>query len=148
MIRRVSRDFVPAAINLYRTRQAKDESRELFLSIQAQKDQYQGIWIVSPEGKVLSGRHDYKDFENGARELLETIDAGLAAFGPVTPRREPSAQTITDLLPLRGTGTRPDGGVELALYVRQVLGGGRFPRASSRVEHGSGTANIAPTARP
>jgi hypothetical protein len=85
---------VPAAINLYRVRQAGDGSRELFLSIQRQKDQYQGIWIVSPDGRVLAARHDYADFENGARELLETIDAGLASFAPLEPRRVQPAETI------------------------------------------------------
>jgi hypothetical protein len=131
----VSQDFVPAAINLYRVRQANDGSREMFHSIQRQKDQYQGIWIVSPDGKVLAGRHDYADFENGARELLETIDTALKAFGPVAPRRVRttgttagqtiSAETISELLPFRGQGVRDDGAVDLALYVRQVLGGGR-----------------------
>jgi hypothetical protein len=126
---------VPAAINLYRVRQANDGSRELFQSIQRQKDQYQGIWIVSPDGKVLAGRHDYADFKNGARELLETIDAGLKAFGPVQPRRirptettadQPiSAETLSDFLPFRGKAVQDDGNVDLALYVRQVLGGGR-----------------------
>jgi hypothetical protein len=131
----VSQYFVPAAFNLYRVRQAGDGSRELFLSIQQQKDQYQGIWIVSPDGKVLAGRHDYADFRNGARELLETIDAGLASFAPLEPRRIPpaesiprepvSAERISEFLPFRGKGVRPDGNVDLALYVRQVLGGGR-----------------------
>jgi hypothetical protein len=135
VIRRVSQDFVPAAINLYRVRQASDGSRELFHSIQRQKDQYQGIWIVSPDGKVLAGRHDYADFNHGARELLETIDAGLQAYGQVKPHRvRPngttagrtlSAETICDFLPFRGQGVRSDGSVDLALYVRQVLGGGR-----------------------
>jgi hypothetical protein len=112
---------VPAAINLYEVRKATDGSRELFLSIQRQKDQYQGIWIVSPEGKVLSGRHDYKDFHHGSIELLETIDAGLKAFGPVEPR--PPRPAI--LLPFRGAGIQADGSVTLALYGRQMLGGGR-----------------------
>lgn len=118
------------ALNLYRVRQATDGSRELFQSIQRQKDQYQGIWIVSPDGKVLAGKHEYKDFKNGARELLDTIDAGLKAYGPVKPRpidtkRPPSAQTLATVLSSRGIGVRADGSVALALYVRQVLGGGR-----------------------
>jgi hypothetical protein len=135
VIRRVSQDFVPAAINLYRVRQANNGSRELFQSIQRQKDQYQGIWIVSPDGKVLAGRHDYADFKNGDRELLETIDVGLKAFGPVESRRvlptesnvrrTISAESISDFLPFRGKGVRDDGNVDLALYIRQVLGGGR-----------------------
>jgi len=112
---------VPAAVNLYKARKATNGSRELFLSIQRQKDQYQGIWIVSPEGKVLAGIHDYKDFKNGAHELLGTIDAGLQAFGPVDRRRaEP-----TNPLPHRGAGVRDDGSVMLALYGRQMPGGGR-----------------------
>lgn len=126
----MSQNFVPAAINLYRVRQATDGSRELFRSIQTQKDQYQGIWIVSPGGKVLAGKHDYEDFKNGARELLKTIDAGLAAFGPVKPRRvkpveKISAEMISAFLPFRGKSVRPDRSVNLALYVRQVRGGGR-----------------------
>jgi hypothetical protein len=57
--------------------------------------------------------------------LLETIDEALATFGPVEPRRVQSVQTISAALPYRGNGIRPDGSVDLALYVRQVLGGGR-----------------------
>jgi hypothetical protein len=112
---------VPVAVNLYEVREAQDAGGELFRSVQRQKDQYQGIWIVSPEGEVLAGIHDYQDFENGANELLETIDAGLAAFGPVERRDVPA----TAPLPFRGTGIEPDGNVSLALYVRHVLGGGR-----------------------
>lgn len=89
--------------------------------MQRQKDQYQGVWIVSPEGRVLAGRQEYKDFKNGAVELLETIDAGLKAFGDVTPREAKATQP----LPHRGLGVQADGGVSLALYGRQVLGGGR-----------------------
>ena len=74
---------MPVAVNLYKVRRAKDAGGDLFRSVQRQKDQYQGIWIVSPVGKVLAGKHDYEDFKNGARELLETMDAGLAAFGPI-----------------------------------------------------------------
>lgn len=117
---------MPAAINLYRVRRAEDGSRELFQSIQTQKDQYQGVWIVAPDGTVLAGKHDYDDFRNGARELLETIDQGLAAFGAVEPRSVQPDSTISvdafrALLPLRGHGVRDDGSVALALYVRQVL---------------------------
>jgi hypothetical protein len=121
VIRRVSESFVPAAVNLYKVRKATDGSREFFLSVQRQKDQYQGIWIVSPEGKVLAGRHEYREFKNGAAELLETIDEGLKASGPVEPRQAKP----TNPLPFRGVGVQADGGVSLALYGRQMLGGGR-----------------------
>lgn len=112
---------MPAAINLYLARKATDGSREILLSVQRQKDQYQGVWIISPEARVLAGRHDYEDFNNGAVELLETIDAGLKTFGDVTPRGPKAGNP----LPYRGLNVRPDGGVSLALYGRQMLGGGR-----------------------
>ncbi len=57
----VSENFVPTPINLYKVRKATDGARELFLSVQRQKDQYQGIWIVSPDGKVLAGHQNFKD---------------------------------------------------------------------------------------
>jgi len=121
VIRRVTSAFVPIAVNLYKVRSAKDGSGELFRSIQRQKDQYQGIWIVSPEGKVLAGHHDLEDHKRWADEVLETAEAGLTKFGPVKPRKvEP-----TDPLPFRGRGVQKDGSVCLEVYCRQMLGGGR-----------------------
>jgi hypothetical protein len=121
VIRRISENFVPAAINLYQVRKATDGARELFQSVQRQKDQYQGIWIVAPDGKVLAGHHDFKSHKTWAQEVLETLDAGLKAFGTVEPRR-PEARNP---LPFRGTGVRAGGTVSLALYGRQMMGGGR-----------------------
>jgi hypothetical protein len=121
VIRKISGNLVPAAINLYKARKATDGARELFLSVQRQKDQYQGIWIVSPEGRVLAGHQNFKDSKSWTDEVLETLDAGLKAFGEVTPREVKA----TNPLPHRGLGLRPDGGVQLALYGRQMLGGGR-----------------------
>src|SRR5262249_55503866 len=48
-------------------------------------------------------------------------DAALKAFGAVPPRQVKS----TDPLPFRGHGIQPDGAVCLAIYARQMLGGGR-----------------------
>jgi hypothetical protein len=53
--------------------------------------------------------------------VLETADAALKAFGPVSPRKAEA----TDPLPFRGRGIRPDGSVSLEIYCRQMLGGGR-----------------------
>jgi hypothetical protein len=121
VIRRVTADFVPVAVNLYKVRAAKDAGGELFRSIQRQKDQYQGIWIVSPEGKVLAGHHDVQNHKTWAQEVLDTADAALNAFGPVPPRKA----NATNPLPFRGQGVQGDGSVCLAIYVRQMLGGGR-----------------------
>ena len=135
MIRRVSATFVPVAVNLYKVREADDAGGELFRSVQRQKDQYQGVWIVSPEGKVLAAIHDYQavrdqeklKLDTGevrrrmAEELLAVVNRALDEFGPVTAR----AVRADDPLPSRGRGVQADGSVTLAVYVRQMLGGGR-----------------------
>ena len=87
VIRRVTTEFVPVAVNLYKVRHAKDAGGELFRSVQRQKDQYQGIWIISPQGKVLAGHHDIKSHETWSQEVLDTLDVSLKAFGPVSPRQ-------------------------------------------------------------
>ena len=112
---------MPVAVNLYKVRQAKDAGGELFRSVQRQKDQYQGIWIVSSAGKVLAGHHDFQSRETWTTEVLDTANAALKAFGSVPPRQVKSA----DPLPFRGVGTQPDGSVCLAIYARQMLGGGK-----------------------
>jgi len=121
VIRRVTTEFVPVAVNLYKVRHAKDAGGELFRSVQRQKDQYQGIWIISPQGKVLAGHHDIKSHETWSQEVLDTLDVSLKAFGPVSPRQVKP----TNPLPFRGHGVQPDGSVSLAIYARQMLGGGR-----------------------
>ena len=112
---------MPVAVNLYKVRQAKGEGGELFRSIQRQKDQYQGIWIVSPAGKVLAGHHEFKSRETWTQEVLETANAAVKSFGPLRPRQIKS----TNPLPLRGHGVQDDGAICLAIYARQMLGGGR-----------------------
>jgi hypothetical protein len=135
VIRRVTTSFVPVAANLYKVRAASDSGGELFRSVQRQKDQYQGVWIVTPDGKVLAAIHDYQAVKDQERlklssgevkkrmsqELLAVIDQALAAFGPV-PARDVRAD---DPLPCRGRGVQPDGSVTLAIYLRQMMGGGR-----------------------
>lgn len=110
---------MPVALNLYKIREQKDEAGDFFRSAQKQKDQYQGLWIVSPDGKVLAAHHDVKDQKNWASEVLDVLDAGQKAFGSVTPR---TVQAVNPL-PYRGAGVRPDGSVTLALYTRHVFSG-------------------------
>ena len=74
-----------------------------------QKDQYQGVWIVSPDDKVLGGG----DFGYGdAPKMLDSLGAALKVLGPVQPRRAERREPY----PFRGIGVRPDGNVDLALY--------------------------------
>lgn len=132
MIKKVSKNCVPVAVNLYNVRKAKDAGGDLFRSAQKQKDQYQGIWIMSPDGKVLAGDHDFKFVESSwSRDVLDMIDAALKEFGPVKPREV----TATDPLPNLGVGVATDGSVTLAFYGRQMLGGGpqRAPAAANRI---------------
>jgi hypothetical protein len=113
-------------VNLYTTRNAKDAGGELLRSVQKQKPQYQGIWIVAPDGKVLAALHDFKSDKDDAkiRETLSVIDRGLQAFGPVKPRRVTEGANV----PYRGVDYRPDGSVTLAAYVRAFDNGRPLPR--------------------
>ncbi len=121
VVRRVSAGFVPAAVDKKALTRGKGE--EFLRSLQRQKPQYHGIWIVSPEGKVLAGHDDRKgkDGEGWTREIIETLEAGLRAFGPVEPRTVAPA----DLLPFRGAGVQPGGSVSLALHARLMHKGAR-----------------------
>jgi hypothetical protein len=121
VIQCVTTNFVPVAVNLYKVRQARNAGGELFRSVQRQKDQYQGIWIVSPAGKVLAAHHEFKSPKTWPQEVLDTANAALMAFGWVPPRRVKA----TDPLPFRGYGTQPNGSICLGVYARQMLGGGR-----------------------
>ncbi len=89
--------------------------------MQRQKDQYQGIWIVSPEGKVLAAHHEVKDPKAWSREVLDSIDAARSAAGPIAPRDAPASQPLAH----RGVGRSDAGRVSLAVYSRYIRGGGR-----------------------
>lgn len=112
---------MPVALNLYKIRQDKGEAGDFFRSAQKQKPNYQGLWLVSPEGKVLAAHQDMDSMADPrgkwARTALDDLEAGLKAFGPVTPRRVEKFQS----LPHRGVGTQPDGRVTLAVTDRWVF---------------------------
>jgi hypothetical protein len=146
---------VPVAVNLYKVREDRGAAGALFRSVQQQTPQYQGIWIVSPDGKVLSAHHEIKSHATWSREVLDTIEAGEKAYYregerpasrsvPPSPQRDasrsatPSPQPSpsegrgsrspgegSGPLPHRGIGVLPDGGVCLAIYSRYVRGGGK-----------------------
>jgi hypothetical protein len=114
---------VPVALNLYVIRQAKDAAGDFFRSVQRQHDHYQGIWIASPEGKVLSSLKTVKPdgttsvpetTEAWTKAVLLALDDGIKAFGHVQPRRV----RRTNPLPFCGCGRRPDGSVMLAVTDR------------------------------
>jgi hypothetical protein len=116
VILQVTANLVPVAVNLYKVRKLEDDGGKLFRSVQRQKDQYQGIWIVSPEGNVLAGLHDFQSAQTWSQEVLDTIAAALKSYGPVQPRKTVAPQTLRE----RGKGFQPDGKVSLALYSRYL----------------------------
>ena len=118
MIQKISRNFVPIAANLYKIRDSKDAAGDLFRSAQKQKAQYQGFWILTPEGKLLSAHHDHSD-KRWTEEVLAAIDEAIEKAGPIRPRnREPK-----DVLPDWGKGVQKDGRVTLAIWTRYFFEG-------------------------
>src|SRR5262245_1424882 len=116
VIERISTMFIPVAVNLYEVRKNPGPGGDLFRSVQKQMDQYQGFWLVSPDGKALAKKHDWNEVDPAKhpKELVETMDAVLKSFASVQPRQvKPS-----DLFPFRGTRVQADGSITLALYGR------------------------------
>ncbi len=108
---------MPVALNVYEIRDARTPAGDFFRAVRKQKEQYQGFWIVTPEGKVLSGHHEHTD--RWTQEVRAALDEGLAKAGPLRPRQvEPR-----DVLPYWGKGVRDDGSVTLALTMRYMLQG-------------------------
>jgi hypothetical protein len=112
---------VPVALNLYKIREDKGKAGDFFRAVQKQKSNYQGLWVVSPDGTVLSAHQEMTSMSDPrgkwAKAALADLEAGLKAFGPVTPRRVDKVEP----LPHRGVGTRPDGRVTLAVTDRWVF---------------------------
>ena len=121
VIRAIRRDCVPVALNLYVIREAKGDAGEFFRDVQKQTpDQYQGIYVVSPEGKVLArqAREPAKP-KTWTGELQEVLKDGVKAYGTVTPRK----LAEFDPQPHRGVGVREDGSVVLAVSARWMYFG-------------------------
>ena len=55
MIRFIATNTVPVALNLYVIRRQKDGAGDFFRAVQKQRPaQYQGLYLVTPGGKVLA----------------------------------------------------------------------------------------------
>jgi hypothetical protein len=112
---------VPVALNLYKIREDKSAAGDFFRFAQRQKPNYQGLWLVSPAGKLLAAHQDMTRMSNPhgewARSAYADLESGLKAFGIVSPRPVQPVQS----LPHRGVGTLPDGGARLAVTDRWVF---------------------------
>jgi hypothetical protein len=106
---------VPIAVNLYKVRDAKNEVGDFFRAARAQKDQYQGFWVIAADGKVLVGHQEHSDeVRKWTAEVRAAIDTALAKSGPLTARNpEPR-----DVLPFWGKDVQKDGSVTLAIWTR------------------------------
>ena len=123
MIDLIGKNFVPVAVNLYEVREKKHPGNEFFDRLMKQKLQYQGIWIASPDGKLLGAFSENVDKEKEWPAILTgVLQKSLQGFGPVTPM----AAKIVDPHPFRGLGVQADASVLIAGTSRQVLLNGKL----------------------
>jgi hypothetical protein len=131
VVRTISRNFIPAAINQARYHGQPVEDRDaegrLMERYRRGRDQYQGIWIVTTEGELLSAFVDPPNglphtLENMVRGLTEAIREALAKTGPLAPREVPAPV----LNPDRGVSLLEDGSARLAVTVRPTHEGNPY----------------------
>ncbi len=110
---------MPVALNMHTIKADKGPAGDFYRDLQKQSPRFQGFWVVSLEGKVLSAHSDYKSLQSWPADALADLEKGLEAFGPIPPREVRGG----DPWPDRGAGVRPDGSVRLAVSVRFTFGG-------------------------
>lgn len=122
MLDALAKDFVPIAANLYEIREKTHPAYWLYESLQKQKDNYQGLWIATPDGKLLGAFMDWPNRETDWTEtLLTTLARARKAFGPSESRTPgPGA----NLYPSKGIGKSPDGNYHVAGLSRAVFNKG------------------------
>ena len=116
----MSRDLVPVALNLYEIIKARGPGGDFYRAVRKQRpSQHQGLYVVSPAGKVLASQASAPSNGSWVSHTLRMIEAGLQAHGEVGPRQ---AKWV-DPLPYRGRGVNEDGGIVLAVTTRHMLQG-------------------------
>ncbi|MGO9919373.1 MAG: hypothetical protein ACLQIB_32320 [Isosphaeraceae bacterium] len=118
VIQLISANFVPLALRLSTIDGAKNETGKFWRSVFRQRPNYQGLWLVGPDGKVLSASMSYEAewsaYFKWTAKVLAALNLGMDKFGPIVPRRVRGGAS----LPYWGIGVRPDGGVTLAVIDR------------------------------
>ena len=112
--------MIPVTLNT--DRMPNDDAGKFFKEAMKSSRWPQGIWIIAPDGKVLafhyyrpvSGESPERGKARWTRELLEAVETGLNAFGPVKEREVKPHNPLPD----RGVGLREDGGARLAALWR------------------------------
>jgi hypothetical protein len=128
VIRLISKNFVPVGLDLYIIRAAKSPAGDFYRELVRQKPQYQGVYLASPDGKVLCDTTFGKEskwqtvyleqVKQGKKRdqaamdyLLEELKEGLNAFGPVKPR----PVVTSPYYARRAVGFHKNGGIDLAV---------------------------------
>lgn len=120
VVRFLAANAVPVALNLFVIREQKDGAGDFFRTVQKQRPaQYQGLYLVDSDGKVLASHQSFKNEKTWPQELLADLRPGMAAFGAVTPRQVRRG----DPSPQRGRGAAADGGATMAIYLRHSIKG-------------------------
>jgi hypothetical protein len=113
----ISTRFVPVALNLYKIREAQGPAGDFFRSAYKQRPQYQGLWVVAADGKVLAAHQETKDLSAWRDKVLADLEEGCREFGEIRPRRVAAAEPQPD----RGVGLGRDGGVTLAVTDKVIV---------------------------
>jgi hypothetical protein len=110
----VQSHFVPVAVNQLKLRERKDAEGDLFRSIRQQDNTYQGIWFVTPDGKVLEqAQSRYTEpYLTAAQSALETWQTLNRAASKPLPSR---ATDSFDGLPAVA-----EGNLRLSVFVRRL----------------------------
>lgn len=124
LVRRVADTCVPVALNANRI--PADEGGAFFKAVLTKQGWPQGIWVLAPNGRILSfhyfrvksGETPRAGQERWKIETRDALEAGLKAFGPVPPRNPQQTAAFAN----RGVGTAADGSARLALYCRLLRG--------------------------
>jgi hypothetical protein len=118
VIRLIADNFVPVALNLYVIRADKGSAGDFFRAVSRQMpEQYQGLYLCSPDGKLLVRKTLWsKEAKGWTEDVLRGLREGLQAFGPVPPR-----QGHSDYLAHRGRGLDADGGAILAVSTKLLF---------------------------
>ena len=114
IIERIAETMIPVAMDyqLIKRRRSK-EARFLLPLLKTKKSDKQGVWIFSPQGRVLGG--GFSGFGNMVQKTKALVENALKEFGPITLRKAGVVETH----PYRGKGVKSDGSVCLAEYVRR-----------------------------
>ncbi len=113
VIELIAESMIPLAVDYQNVMRRRSKESQFLLPLMKKKTgDKQGVWIFSPQGKVLGG--PLSGFGNMIQKTKDLVENSLKHFGPVTPRK----WDVVDTRPYRGKGVRSDGSVCLAEYVR------------------------------